>query len=191
MDPLIAATTFATIVGLLSNFKSERESSSEDEYKEFVSWLDEKRHKSLLNEIRSNHLLALGIKSLLNQHHDVVLKKLSDLDETLLVLSSSINGFKEISNALAPNIELSKQSISIIVQLDKSGGSSFLEHRHESNVQLILLDSNGYIKIEEPRFIEDDLTQMVNLKLLLLDYNSIGQRKFRLTRMAVKFLEQL
>lgn len=191
MDPLIAATTFATIVGLLSNFKSERESSSEDEYKEFVSWLDEKRHKSLLNEITSNNLLALGIKSLLNQHHDVVLKKLSDLDETLLVLSSSINGFKEISNALAPNIELSKQSISIIAQLDKSGGSSFLEHRHESNVQLILLDSDGDIKIEEPRFIEDDLTQMVNLKLLLLDYNSTGQRKFRLTRMAVKLLEQL
>ena len=191
MEPLTAATTFATIVGLLSNFKSERKASSDDEYQEFVSWLDEKRHKSLLDEITSNHLLGLSIKSLLKQQHEVVLQKLSALDETLLLLSSSIGGFKEISNALAPNIELSKQSISIIDQLNNSGGSSLLEHPTRFGLQLIFLESQGSIEIEEPRFIEDDLTQLVNLGLLLLDYNPKGSRIFRLTRMAVKLLEQV
>ncbi|NQZ86667.1 MAG: hypothetical protein HRT54_03705 [Colwellia sp.] len=191
MEVLTAATTFATIVGLLSNFKSERNSASEDEYKEFVSWLDEKRHKSLLDEIMSNHLLSLGIKSLLNLNHEVVLQKLSALDETLLVLSSSIGGFKEISNALAPNIELSEQAISIINQLNSTGGSSFLESNTFDGTSFLFMDTQGSLEIKEPRFVEDDLTQLVNLGLLLLDYSSQGNRIFRITRLAVKLLTQV
>ena len=191
MEPLTAATTFATIVGLLSNFKSERKSSSDDEYKEFVSWLDEKRHKNLLDEIMSNHLLGLSLKSLLNQNHEVVLQKLSELDETLLVLSSSIGGFKEISNALAPNVELSEQALSIISQLNSTGGSSFLESSTYDGTSFLFMDTQGSIDIKEPRFVEDDLTQLVNLELLLLDYSSQGNRIFRITRLAVKLLDQV
>ncbi|MCJ8293256.1 MAG: hypothetical protein MJK15_02510 [Colwellia sp.] len=191
MEAFTAATTFATIVGLLSNFKSERKSSSDDEYKEFVSWLDEKRHKSLLDEITSNHLLGLGIKSLLNQNHEVVLQKLSALDETLLVLSSSIGGFKEISNALAPNIELSEQALSIIDQLNSTGGSSFLESKTFDGTSFLFMDTQGSLEIKESRFIEDDLTQLVNLELLLLDFSSKGNRIFRITRLAVRLLDQV
>ena len=191
VEAFTAATTFATIVGLLSNFKSERKSSSDDEYKEFVSWLDEKRHKSLLDEITSNHLLGLGIKSLLNQNHEVVLQKLSALDETLLVLSSSIGGFKEISNALAPNIELSEQALSIIDQLNSTGGSSFLESKTFDGTSFLFMDTQGSLEIKESRFIEDDLTQLVNLELLLLDFSSKGNRIFRITRLAVRLLDQV
>ncbi|WP_434928110.1 hypothetical protein ACRWQN_03890 [Shewanella sp. HL-SH8] len=191
MEAFTAATTFATIVGLLSNFKSERKASSDNEYQEFVSWLDSKRHKSLMEEITSNHLLGLGIKSLLNQNHEVVLKKLASLDETLLVLSSSIGGFKEISNALAPNVELSEQAISIISQLNSTGGSSFTENKGYGLPSFIFMDTQGSIEITEQRFIEDDLAQLVNLDLLILDYSSHGNRVFRITRMAVKLLEQM
>lgn len=191
MEALTAATTFASIVGLLSNFKSERKASSDDEYKEFVDWLNEKRHKNLLEEITSNHLLGLGIKSLLNQNHEVVLQKLVNLDETLLILSSSISGFKEISNALAPNVELSEQALSIISQLNSTGGSSFIENKGYGLPSFIFMDTQGSIEITEQRFIEDDLAQLVNLDLLLLDYNSQGNRVFRITRLAVKLLVQV
>jgi hypothetical protein len=191
VEALTAATTFATIVGLLSNFKSERKSSSDDEYKEFVDWLDEKRHKSLLDEITSNHLLGLGIKSLLNQNHEVVLQKLSDLDETLLVLSSSISGFREISNALAPNVELSEQALSIIGQLNSTGGSSFIESKTYDGTSFLFMDTQGSLEIKEPRFVEDDLTQLTNLELLLLDFSSQGNRIFRITRLAVKLIGQM
>jgi hypothetical protein len=191
VEALTAATTFATIVGLLSNFKSERKSSSDDEYKEFVDWLDEKRHKSLLDEITSNHLLGLGIKSLLNQNHEVVLQKLFDLDETLLVLSSSISGFREISNALAPNVELSEQALSIIGQLNSTGGSSFIESKTYDGTSFLFMDTQGSLEIKEPRFVEDDLTQLTNLELLLLDFSSQGNRIFRITRLAVKLIGQM
>jgi hypothetical protein len=191
VEPLSAATTFATIVGLLSNFKSERKASSDDEYQEFVSWLEAKRHKSLMNEINSNHLLGSGIKSLLNQNHDVVLQKLAALDETLLVLSSSIGGFKEISSALAPNIELSDQAMSILEQLNTSGGSSFLECKTKQGTSFLFMDTRGQLDITEQRFVEDDLAQLINLNLLLLDYSSEGNRVFRITRLAAKLLEQV
>jgi hypothetical protein len=191
VEALTAATTFATIVGLLSNFKSERNSSSDNEHQEFIEWLDNKRHKSLIDEINSNHLLSLGIKSLLNQNHEIVIKKLKDLDETLLVLSSSIGGFKEISTALAPNIELSEQAISILEQLNSSGGSSFLECKSSCDTEFLLMDTQGSIKIKEARFIDDDLNTLLRLDLLLLDYGSKGSRIFKLTRLAVKLLDQV
>lgn len=190
MESLTAATTFASIVGLLSNFKSDRKASSDNEYQEFVSWLDTKRHKSLLEEITSNHLLALGIKSLLNQNHEVVLQKLADLDDKLLVLSLSIDGFKEISNALAPNDKLSEQALSIIEQLNASGGISIHENKARGLDPFIFLDAQGSLKIKEPRFIEDDLAQLVNLDLLLLD-NSHGYRIFKITRLAVQLLNKV
>jgi hypothetical protein len=191
VGPLTAATTFATIIGLLSNFKSERKASSDDEYQEFVSWLDQKRHNSLLDEITSNHLLGLGIKSLLNQNHEAVIQKLGELDETLLVLSSSIGGFKEISNALSPNTELSEQALSIIEQLNATGGSSFLEVSGYGLPSFQFIDTQGSLEIKEPRFIEDDLAQLVNLELLLLDYSTHNNRIFRITRLAVKLLGQV
>ena len=191
MEPLTAATTFASIVGLLSNFKSERKSASDNEYQEFVQWLGDKRHKSLLDEITSNHLLGLGIKSLLSQNHDVVLQKLSALDETLLMLSSSIGGFKEITNAIAPNSELSEQAISIIDQLNNSGGSFFQELKMLGGTTFHVMDGTGHIEITEPKFIEDDLNQLVNSGLLIFDLSPKGSRNFRITRLTVKLLSQV
>ena len=88
-------SSMATIVGLLSNFKSERRATSDDEYKEFVEWLDKKRHVTLIEEINSNHLLGLGIKALLSKNHESVVNKLSALDDSLETLASQIDGFKD------------------------------------------------------------------------------------------------
>lgn len=64
--------SLATIIGLICNFKSERKSASNDEYQAFISWLSEKRHKSLIDELNDNYVLSLSIKGLLQQNHDVV-----------------------------------------------------------------------------------------------------------------------
>ena len=48
----------------------------------------------------------------------------------------------------------------------------------------------GVIKIEELKFVEDDLNQLVSLGLLILNYNNEGVRIFKITRATVKLLEQ-
>ena len=62
MELLSASTAFASIIGLICNFKAERKIESDNEYQEFISWLQEKKHKSVIEEVESNHLLGLSIK---------------------------------------------------------------------------------------------------------------------------------
>ncbi|MGO1296347.1 MAG: hypothetical protein ACTMIA_03435 [Vibrio sp.] len=184
--------SLATIIGLICNFKSERRASSDDEYKEFVEWLDTKRHKSVLSEIDSNHLLSLSIKSLLNQNHEVVIEKLSGLDRSLIQLASQIDGLKEVANAIDPNTELSAQAISIIKQFMKSEGSFFLEMKMLGGTLYHIMDGNGgMLDYDEPRFLDDDLNQLCNLGLLRLDYNPKNERLFRITRATTRYIEQL
>jgi hypothetical protein len=170
---------------------TERRAKSDDEYKDFMEWLDTKRYKNLIDEINTNHLLGLGIKNLLKQNQEVTLSKLEGINEILLLVSSEIDGLNEISHAIAPNIEISDQAISILKQLNDSGGSFFLESKRMSGATFPVMDGGtGNIEIKEPRFVDDDLNQLVQLGLLRLDYNSSGDRLFYFTRSAVKLVEQ-
>ena len=184
-------SSMATIVGLLSNFKSERRATSDDEYKEFVEWLDKKRHVTLIEEINSNHLLGLGIKALLSKNHESVVNKLSALDDSLETLASQIDGFKDIASAISKHSELSDQAISIVRQLIASGGSIFLEIKMKGCSIFQVMDASGSIEYDDPRFLDDDLKQLCKLELLIPSTNKSNGRVFTLTRFAVKYIEQL
>lgn len=191
MDPVTAASTFATIVGLVSSFKAERRASSDDEYRDFLDWLSEKRHNDVVDAINANHSLSSAIEAFLREGHEEVMTKLSALDDSLLRLASHIEGFNEISKAVAPNIELSDQSISILKQLNASGGSFFMELKTLGATMYQVMDASSEIDIAEPRFVDDDLKQLCDLGLLLPDMNSKGERLFRITRASVNYVEQL
>lgn len=189
MEPITAATTFSSFVGLLALFKSERKGQGEDEYKEFLEWLESKRYNNLIEEITSNHQLSLSIKMLVKQNHEEFIEKFNTIEHALTHLASSIEGFKELSLAIAPNSELSDQAISTIKQLNDSGGSCFLEIQTMAGNIYQVTDAEGSIDFNEPRYIEDDLGLLVELNLLRLDYNSKGSRLFYLTRSASKLAQ--
>ena len=170
---------------------SERRAASDDEYKEFIGWLGDKRHKDIIEEINTNHLLGIGIKNLLRQNQEIVISKLENINRSLLFLSSKIEDFKEISNAISPNFEISDQSISILKQLEESSGSAFLEVKLMGGSCYQVIDGNGIIKMEEKRFIDNDLNQLVDLGLLRGGNNPQGGRMFYITRAAVKLLQQI
>ncbi|MBB1368727.1 hypothetical protein H5154_20525 [Pseudoalteromonas sp. SR44-5] len=183
---------FATIVGLICNYKSENRAASDDEYREFVEWLDKKRHKDIIDELNSNHLLGLSLKNLLNQSNDLVVNKLSDLDKSLIDIASRIDGFKDIATAVSKHEGLSDQAISILKQFDKSGGRVFLEINCNAGTDYQIMDgSRGKIVMDEPRFINDDLDKLCELGLLTPDYNESGGRLFRITRIATSLVKQV
>jgi len=190
MDPTGA---FATIIGLICNFKSEQRVVSDDEYKEFMQWLGDKRHKNLVDEIQSNHLLGLGLKKLFNQNHSVIVDKLNKLDNSITSIAAQVDGFKEIANAVTSNSGLSEQAISLLKQLDESGGSAFLEVESYSGKEFLMLDGKAsqQLHMNEDRFIDDDLSQLCSLGLLIPDYNSSGSRLFKITRSAVALVQQI
>ncbi len=191
MEPILMANAFATIVGLLSDFKSEHRDTTTDEKKEFMNWLSKNNYNHIIDEISSNNQLSLGIKSFLNQSHESIMKELSVLNESLILISSKLRGFSYISHAIAPKTEISSQAISIISQLNESSGSHFIEIKISDGTIFQIVDASEEIKIQEPRFVSDDLNQLVSLGLLMLEFTSKGYRLFRITRYTVKFLQQI
>ncbi|MDN2666138.1 hypothetical protein OW495_05375 [Vibrio sp. 14N.309.X.WAT.E.F5] len=200
--------SLATIVGLMCNFKSERRSTSDDEYKQFIDWLDTKRHKSLIEELNSNHLLGLSIKSLLNQNHEVVVQKLSALDGSLIQLASRIDGISEIAKAISPSSELSIQAVDVLKQFNEAGNVKLYEVLRLGDPIYLLLNNLNYSKLcdakyvsddwgnsisfKEPRFIEDDLNHLCKLGFLIEEkgHHHI-KRVYSLKRAAVSYLSQI
>ena len=190
MEPLSMAGVFATIVGLICSFKSERGSASENEYDEFIEWLNEKRHDQIIEYLGKNNSLTESIKAFLTENNETVLKKLNGIDEILSRIASRIDGFSEIVAVIKPNLELSEQCVSLLKQLAESGASSFLEVRDRRRKYLQLHDGgSGKIHFDEPIFLEDDLNVLIEYGFLRLEFIGSGSRVFHLTRQAEKFLQ--
>lgn len=107
-------------------------------------------------------------------------------------MASGIDGFQEIAQAINPNLELSEQTISIIRNLVNSKGSFILESTMLDGTRYRVYDGDRRgLDIAEPRFVEDDFTQLCSLGLLISDYNGSGSKMFRVTRAAVKYIAQV
>ena len=187
MDPLTAATTFATVISLIAEFKSQRVASGDDEFEDFQSWLAETRHEELANLLRQNVNTTLSIKALLAVDRRTLEERLEMLDRSLAGIASTLDGFNQLADALRPDAQLSTQALSIIRQFHHAKASRALQLQIISATGPIFhfMDGNqGAIEFSEPQFIEDDLQSLVALGLLRTDYNSSGRLVYVFTRAA-------
>ena len=192
MDPLTGATAFATIVSLISQFKTEVGLTDQTDTDEFMSWLSTNKHEEIKDLLELNTNTTISIKALLNIKHDELIEKLESLDSALALYASGIPEFSDIANSLRPNNILSEQAVSILRQLDASGGSRILEGHMQAGVYLYILNGpGGQIEIDDQRFIEDDLKTLVEYGLFRHDYNSKGDNIYLLTRIASKYVAAL
>lgn len=180
MDPL---TGFISIVSLLAVFKSERRAEDSATIDQYVDWLRRREHEHLANLIKDNTQLSQSLNSLLTQQHDEVMAKLHGLDQVLSDVASHIVEFKAIANAMAVESRLSEQAVSILHQLNQADASLFLELKTLGGTNFPIWDGNrGEINITDSRFIEDDLTTLCDLGLLLVNHDERGVRYFTITR---------
>ena len=192
MDPLTAATTFASIVSLLADFKSQRQDCAGDEFNEFLLWLTDSQHDELKTLIQQNSATTIGIKALLNENKKVLAEKLEQLDCKLALLMSKDSDFSSIVKGVRPASGLSQQAVELLQQFEDSGASRAIELRYTDCSSLMCTDGNQqHLECKEPRFIEDDLRALVENKLLHLDRNSQGNRVFVYTRMASDFVKSI
>jgi hypothetical protein len=202
--------SLATIIGLICNFKSERRAKTDDEYRDFTQWLEDKRHKDIWSELEENHLLSLSIKSLLGQNHDELMLKLSSIDGALSKLTSKMVGFKEIGQALRKNEELSDQAVSllklmnnqssyILAEVPCSGQTRYgLSDDKMYSIFLTRLPGSGFTQSElrwiedlDKMFIKDDIEQLLSLGLISSKKEHYGGMSYRITRNAAKYLQAL
>ncbi|MCG5512015.1 hypothetical protein [Ectothiorhodospira shaposhnikovii] len=189
MDPLTAAGTFATIVGLLSNFKAER---SGTELTEFTTWLKEKHYEEVAGAIERNSILSQELSNILATNHSLLVERLSQLDNRIAQLASQFEGFGSLANALNSKPPLSEQAISVLEQLVKSGAEYFMERKvftGDPDEYLLIGGTGGKLRYSDRRFIKDDLDSLVSAALVRLDVTSKGSRKFFVTRAAAEFFK--
>lgn len=189
MDAASAAATFASVVGLLADFASQRRHSANLEYEDFLAWLAETRHSELVELLHQNATTATSIKALLNQDRRVLLDKIERLDRSLASIASAIEGFAQLAAAVYPGSELSRQALRILREFHSSGAGKALDVKTFDGRCLLLFDGGGgEIQFDEVRFVDDDLSTLVEAGLLRLDYNSTGQRMYIFTRAAADYL---
>lgn len=187
MEPVSA---FATIVGLLASYKSERRAASDDQYKDFLAWLSEHRHEEILRLLEANGRATISLKALIHEDQAILLSRLESIDKILATIASRVEGVGELAIAVNPESELSKQALSILRQVDSAEASAFLVGKYIGGQSLLhLIDGSGdQVEFEEPRFLEDDLNTLVSSGLLIQDRNSKGDPIYRFTRQAANLV---
>lgn len=108
MDLMTSALTFAQLVGLLSNFSSEKSGSAAASFEDFMKWLTEKNHAEVIDLLNNNQQTAVGIKALLNEGISNFNQRLETINTSLLLLASGIAGFQGIAQSLSPDAGMSE-----------------------------------------------------------------------------------
>lgn len=189
MDPLTAAGTFATIVGLLSNFKAEQ---SGTELTEFTNWLKDKHYKGVAAAIERNSALSKELSKILATNHSDLVERLLQLDSRIAQLASQFEGLGGLANALTSTATLSEQAISVLRQLVESGAEYSMEYKMftgEPDEYQLIGGTGGKITYADRRFIKDDLDSLVSANLLRLELTSKGGKQFYVTRAAAEFFK--
>lgn len=192
MEPLSTTTALASIIGLIGQFKSGRDSAKSQDFNEFMQWLAESNHAELKSLIEANHGTTISIKAILHQSQEALSESLSRIDNALAAITTALTGFGELSKSIRPNAALSEQAISILKQIDDAGASKVLLVQFLAGSTLMPLDgTGGQIEFQEPRFLEADMDALTNARLLIPGRNAKGQPLWTFTREAAAFVASL
>lgn len=186
------AAAFATIVSLLADFVAHRGATQSKSFDEFMAWLSEQRHDEIKSLLELNTTTTIGIKALLGENQREILDRLQSLDKSMASFAAGFDAYRGLAQAAHPTAVLSEQAISLLDQFYDSGASKILEVQYlEGTKSLLIVDgpAGGQLNISDARFLEDDLTSLVELGLLGLDYNGNGDRLFSFRRAAARLIE--
>ena len=192
MEPLSTTTALASIIGLIGQFKSGRDSAKSQDFDEFMQWLAESNHAELKSLIEANHGTTISIKAILHQSQEALGESLSRIDNALAAITTAFAGFGELSKSIRPDAVLSEQAISVLKQIEEKKASKVLLHQRMGGALLLPLDgTGGSIAIPEPRFLESDMQALTSSGLLIPGYNSSGKPLWTYTRQAAAFVASL
>ena len=182
------AESFAAIVGLLGQYRSEKGGQAQLEFNDFMEWLANANHTEIKELLELNVNATIYIKALLNQDHKIFKEKLDKIDAAITAFASTIDGFEALAKAVNPDSTLSKQAVNILEQFEEAGAIKVLELKMLGEAEYIFLDTSGNLEISEPRFVEDDFKTLLELSLLRHDYNSKGENIYIFTRAASRLV---
>ena len=102
MDPLTAAGTYATIVGLVCAFKNEKTTREDQNREVFLAWLETQKHEDLKEFILRTAELPSEIDLLLKEDIEAILRRLNELRDSVVSLPNRIDHLRELIQAGQP-----------------------------------------------------------------------------------------
>jgi hypothetical protein len=188
-------TALISLVSLLSDYAGRQDAKETKSYGDFMLWLSENHHDELRGLMEQQVETSVSIKALLNESHEKISAKLQKLDSTFaaFVASSGLEHFAALAESTHPGAGLSAQAISLLEQFSDSGATSVLEFSSLAGVGLAVADGPGnyQFNVSDLRFLQDDLSSLVEAGFLDLNYNQVGQRLFVIRRRGAQFVERL
>ena len=178
------AESFAAVVALIGQYRSENNAKSQDDINDFMQWLEETNHQEIMELLKSNTQATIYIKSILNQDREILKEQLERIDSALVYFASTIDGFSGLAQSINPESTLSAQALSILKQFDESGSSQMFEIKMRGGSMYQYSQASGSLDYTDPRFISDDFATLVELGLLRHELGRQGNDVYTITRAA-------
>lgn len=178
IDPILASQTFATIVGLICDYKQEHAANQT-----FMLYLEQHRFDEIKNAIAGTHAIQDAVNQLLQEDHAQILAKLNLINDVLTQVLSKVSGFEVLAQQLGTGKTMSPQALTILTIFFRSNAEQIALR---DPPQLMLSPRGGCIPINEPRFLKDDLNTLESFGLVRLEYED-GRPFYSLTRPGAEF----
>ena len=178
IDPVLASQTFATIVGLICNYKQDHAANQT-----FIQYLEQHRFDDIKNAIAGTQAIQDAVNQLLREDHAQILAKLNLINDVLTQVLSKVSGFEVLAQQLGSGATISPQALTILIVFFRSNAEQIALL---DPPQLILSPRGSGIPVSEPRFLKDDLNTLESFGLIRLEYEN-GRPFYSLTRPGAEF----
>jgi hypothetical protein len=191
ISPLEASATFATLVGLICNWKQERGTLTTDQYQDFMKWLAQHNFNKLSDRIFASEELQRDLSAFLSQDISVISTKLDTIVGSLSAVANKIDTLSQLRRTLGADTEaLSEQAIEILKAFDESASINMIYQGFSH--ELIFPCCQKSARVSEPRFIENDLSALQKFHYIqLVGHTPKGAEKFAMTRLGCHFVKTI
>lgn len=184
------------LIGLLSAWKQDRTATSDDQFQDFMIWLENHNFHELSRKIFESEEVNRELHALLSLSIGEINGKLDAIALAIGGLTAQIDGLNSLDRAVfADKSTLSTQAREILkLFADRKNDTTMLFTGggiHGENL-LVFFPSQFAVTMDEPRFLENDLEDLLAAGLIMLsDYSNSGNPIYSMTRPGAQLAKSL
>lgn len=184
------------LIGLLSAWKQDRQATSDDQFQDFMVWLENHNFQELYHRISESEEVNRELHALLSLSMDQVNGKLDAIAAAVGGLTVQIDGLNTLDRAVfADKSTLSTQAREILkLFAERTGDTGMMvpSGGPHSEKFLVFFPSAFAVSMDEPRFLESDVESLQEAALIMLsEYSDSGNPIYSLTRSGAQLAQSL
>jgi hypothetical protein len=160
------------LIGLLSAWKQDRKATSDDNFQNFILWLENHNFHALRERIYESDELNRDLHSLMANSIEQIGAKLDELSSAVSLVASKIDGLRSIDRAVFADANtVSTQAREILRFFSDADDSDRMCHGiygAKAEHVLHLLPSKKTLRPSEQKFVKDDIDALVAADLISL-----------------------